>query len=377
MKRKKWTEEEESTLITRYGELMRSGTLPKLKTRVKKFDPIAHHVNSAHHHRDPFSFPFRWTWRDVSIKIQNMRHQYLGVKQKIRIPSSPNQFNWSEGDLHWKNFLHYKHVFGDIDLDPPDNIPNHPSNQKLLPGDCEVGENVTPVFSYDGFVDAHAGNSDMLDLGLGIDGEDDGHGDDDDAEGDRGEGDEEGDDGDDGDLGFVRGMKRPRKGSWGGKVMLEMEEEASIWRSRREREARRKEREERALAQEMEWEERERTRVRREFERRMRVEKEFEEERQRRMKMEEKREEEEMEWRERMVEMQMEHEKQMMQMYAEACHGQMQVLGVLARLVCQFFGSGADGLGTGMTAIPSNLQHPGSLVGDNGKPDGNSSAHFM
>ncbi|TKY56739.1 Reticulocyte-binding protein a [Spatholobus suberectus] len=114
MKRKKWSELEEQTLLSKYSELLRSGTLSKLKTREKKFKPVAEHVNAAHHLRDPASFPFRWSWRDVSIKVQNMRHQYLGVKQKIRL--SPHHFNWKDGPNHWENFLKYKEVFGDVQL---------------------------------------------------------------------------------------------------------------------------------------------------------------------------------------------------------------------------------------------------------------------
>ncbi|GLT61320.1 hypothetical protein SLA2020_340390 [Shorea laevis] len=117
--------------------------------------------------------------------------------------------------------------------------------------------------------------------------------------------------------------------------------------------------------------------ARRESEKRLRLEREFSEERRRRMRMEEEREEEEMEWRERMVGLQIEHEKQMMQMHAEACQNQMQVLGVMARLVCQFFGSASDGLAGALGALPPQvLQHPGGL-GDNGKPDANSPSEFM
>ena len=98
-------------------------------------------------------------------------------------------------------------------------------------------------------------------------------------------------------------------------------------------------------------------------------------------------EEEEMEWRERMVAMQVEHEKQMMQMHVDACQNQMQILGIMARILCQFFGSGSDGLGggsgsatgSGLAALPSqvlqNLQHTGEL--GNVKPDANSPSEFM
>jgi hypothetical protein len=88
-------------------------------------------------------------------------------------------------------------------------------------------------------------------------------------------------------------------------------------------------------------------------------------------------EEEEMEWRERMVAMQIEHEKQMMQMHAEACQNQMQVLGVMARILCQFFGSGNDGLGgTGLGTLPPQVLHHGGGLG-NVKPDAGSPSEFM
>ncbi|XP_058094023.1 uncharacterized protein LOC131240033 [Magnolia sinica] len=434
MKRKKWTEEEESTLISKYSELLRSGTLSKLKTREKKFEPIAQHVNALHHMVDPTSFPFRWSWRDVSIKVQNMRHQFLNVKQKIRIvPSSSNSassntsgYNWSDGENHWQNFLKYKQVFGDLDLDPPlsavangsgnnahvGNSNNHNDDDDENDDDDRAGpvdgpssllvvdDDAAAVFGYDGFVDGDG--SDVLGLGLGIDCEDGFDADRDEEEVDPAVSDGEerdgGEDGEDGDLGFVRGMKRARKDGedWGGQVLELREMALRREESRREREfgredevaaredgrrERERQREERMGTREFELEERERMWVRWQFERRMRVEEEFVEERRRRMKMEEKREEEEMKWREQMVGMQMEHEKQMMEMYADACHNQMQVLGVLVRLVSQFFGPGGDGLGGGMGGLPSqvlqNLQHPGSLVGENGKADGNSGGHFM
>ncbi|OVA02891.1 hypothetical protein BVC80_9095g87 [Macleaya cordata] len=375
MKRKKWTEEEEETLISKYADLLNSGTLPKLKTREKKFQPIADHVNSVHHLQDPISFPFRWSWRDVSIKVQNMRHQYLGVKQKIRV--SDEEFNWTDGQDHWPNFFKYKEVFGDVELD----VTN--SNRRSL------------------IDDDNNGSSDVLGLGLGIDCKDfdgsDGD-DDDDVMGHSDDGEE--------NLGSIK-RKRLKKEGLGflGSQILELrdlvgrreerergrrfseEEEVEAREARvREREdqmeERWREREERMEAREFGWEERQRVIARREFERRLRVEREFNEDRRRwLMKMEEKREEEEMAFRERMVALQIEHEKQMMQMHAESCQNQMQVLGVLVRVVCQFFGSGTDGLGGGLGSIPpqvlQNLQHPGNLVGDNGKPDGNSDSHFM
>ena len=57
--RKKWSELEEQTLLTKYSDLHTSGALAKLKTREKKFKPIAEHVNSVHHLRDLINFPFK------------------------------------------------------------------------------------------------------------------------------------------------------------------------------------------------------------------------------------------------------------------------------------------------------------------------------
>ena len=55
-KRKKWTEAEEKTLIDKYGEMVADGTLAKLKTREKKYKPIACYVNSVHHVRDSIAY---------------------------------------------------------------------------------------------------------------------------------------------------------------------------------------------------------------------------------------------------------------------------------------------------------------------------------
>lgn len=121
-RRKKWTEAEERTLIDKYGEMACDGTLSKMKTREKKYKPIALHVNSMHNVRDPVSYPWQWTWKDVSTKVQNMRHQYALVKQKIKKQESSirglgeEEFDWMEGITHWSNFLRYKEVFGDVPI---------------------------------------------------------------------------------------------------------------------------------------------------------------------------------------------------------------------------------------------------------------------
>lgn len=123
MRRKKWTEEEEETLISKYGELLQSGFLSKMKSRERKFEPIATHVNVHFHIQNPVAYPWQWTWKDASTKVQNMRHQYLLVKQKIRRivgsleTGEHEEFDWEEGVTHWANFLKYKEVFGDQELD--------------------------------------------------------------------------------------------------------------------------------------------------------------------------------------------------------------------------------------------------------------------
>ncbi|XP_051118399.1 uncharacterized protein LOC127242756 [Andrographis paniculata] len=119
-RRKKWTEAEERTLIDKYGEMACDGTLSKMKTREKKYRPIAVYVNSMHHALDPAAYPWQWTWKDVSTKVQNMRHQYVLVKQKIKKEESARglsedeEFDWMEGITHWPNFMRYKEVFGDV-----------------------------------------------------------------------------------------------------------------------------------------------------------------------------------------------------------------------------------------------------------------------
>lgn len=359
MKRKKWSEVEEQTLLTKYSDLLNSGTLPKLKTREKKFKPIADHVNSAHHLQDPLNFPFKWSWRDVSIKVQNMRHQYLGVKQKIRSPNG--DFIWKDGENHWENFLIYKQVFGDVELEVKDNNKFDDVGLAVFADDFE----------------------DDGDLGFGIYSD---------------ELEDEDDDDDDVEVEveveettFRKGCGGRRSGLVGAQV-LELRDVVMRREERRrdrewsreegflEREDRKREREfldhDDLEIKEMELEQVPIRHARREFNRSLRVEREFYEERRRRLRMEEKREEEEMEWREKMVNIQIQHEKQMMQMHADACQNQMQILGLMARLVCQFFGSANDGLGTLPNQVLQNLQHPGGM-GDNGKPDASSPSEFL
>ncbi|KAK8947465.1 hypothetical protein KSP39_PZI006656 [Platanthera zijinensis] len=120
---------------------------------------------------------------------------------------------------------------------------------------------------------------------------------------------------------------------------------------------------------------------------------EADERRERWRRREESRDEEEMEWRERLLGMQMEHEKRVMQMHADACQAQIQMLGILLRLACQFLSPAASS-GTGGTdgginglqhhAMHSSPQQPpqqqlssGSLVGDNGKNDAHSGEGYL
>ncbi|TYH73195.1 hypothetical protein ES332_D05G311800v1 [Gossypium tomentosum] len=363
MKRKKWSELEEQTLLSKYSDLLNSGTLSKLKTREKKFKPIADHVNSVHHLQDPITFPFKWSWRDVSIKVQNMRHQYLGVKQKIRI--SKDEFNWKDGENHWENFLKYKEVFGDVELEV--------KGKKGI----ESNGNGSDLFE------------DCCDLGFAIDSEDFEEEEEDDGVGGDGDGDDGGDEklGPEGEFGGERefgdiGISRVRKSSKGvggskgfgllGTQVLELrdgvvrreekrkEREFAREKVEMEREHKRREvefgkeklwseREERMEDWEMELEERELFCARKEGERRLRLEKELDEERRKRREMEEKLEEEAIEWRERL-------------------------------LFCQFYSSANDGLAAGLGGLPpqvlQNLQHPGGL-GDNGKPDSSSPSEFI
>uniref|UniRef100_A0A803PXQ5 SWIM-type domain-containing protein n=1 Tax=Cannabis sativa TaxID=3483 RepID=A0A803PXQ5_CANSA len=300
MKRKKWSELEEQTLLTKYAELLNTGALAKLKTREKKFKPIADHVNTLHHLTDPITFPFKWSWRDVSIKVQNMRHQYLGVKQKIRL--SDEDFNWKDGENHWENFLKYKEVFGDVELEPKGKKSCESIDKRKMKKGVGVARKL-------GLVGARV--LELRDVMLKRE---------------------------------ERRREREYKREKG-----DLERDAKRKQNEFRKEKRRIEREEWLDDRELDLEERQMMWARRESERRM-------------------------------VGLQIEHEKQMMQMHAEACQNQMQILGLMARLLCQFFGSPNDGLGGALGTLPlqllQNLQHPGGL-GDSGKPDANSPSEFI
>ncbi|XVF65308.1 hypothetical protein PTKIN_Ptkin09bG0237800 [Pterospermum kingtungense] len=192
-KRKKWTEAEEKTLIDKYGEMVADGTLAKMKTREKKYKPIAGYVNSVHHMRDSIAYPWQWSWKDVSTKVQNMRHQYLLVKQKIKKPDAvvdnpvggecngDDDFDWLEGLTHWSNFLRYKEVFGDVPVSYNSNssdITAIASEERANGGRfvggraMDLGEFGQMGQSGDGdFVGIDGGENGVLGLGFEYDGE--------------------------------------------------------------------------------------------------------------------------------------------------------------------------------------------------------------
>ncbi|KAJ6683675.1 hypothetical protein OIU85_007372 [Salix viminalis] len=78
------------------------GPLQKMKTREKKYKPIALYVNSVHHVHDRMAYPWQWTWKDVS------------TKDVVVECGNEDEFDWVEGLTHWSNFLRYKEVFGDL-----------------------------------------------------------------------------------------------------------------------------------------------------------------------------------------------------------------------------------------------------------------------
>ena len=332
MRRKKWTEEEEAALIQEYSDLKASGSLFRLKTRERKFQPIADRVNALHNLRDPINFPFRWSWRDVSIKIQNMRHQYLGVKQKIRSPpGSGSFFDWSAGEHLWKNFVLYKKVFGDMDIE------SAPSVSTVEPN---------------------------LD----------------------------GDEGDNGDYEGRRFKLASRSGD--GRFGRRLVELGEFLMSREERRRDRdgKKEEEREMEDQCEREKEHRREMKEIVEMQERRWKLKGEERDWWRRREQRWEEEEMEWRERLLGMQIEHEKHMMQMHLDTCQVQAQMLGFLVRLVSQFIGSSGGG-DVGMGGISNQALHnlqqqqppehhhrqddPASIGGENGKSNASSAGPYL
>ncbi|CAN1351626.1 hypothetical protein LINPERPRIM_LOCUS42568 [Linum perenne] len=413
MKRKKWSESEEQTLLSKYNDLQSSGSLSKLKTREKKFRPIADHVNAVHHLQDPAAFPFRWSWRDVSIKVQNMRHQYIGVKQKIR--SSNGEFSWKDGENHWENFLRYKEVFGDVEV-----VESKSKRYFSMLSSTDSSELFRDCGEFGdlglGFDSEELEEEDELNEGDSCDDDEDRVSGDDcsNAGGEEEEEEEEDrnceiptrDNSEKAKKGKLKGVSK-RLGLLGAQVVdlkdmvvrreeKRREREFDLENSRFEKKQRSSSSEKEDTSNsklekwEMELEERELALEARELRNGCEIE-DIEEKRRKMRLMEEKREEEEMEWRERVLRMQIEHEKLIMQIQAEACQNQMQILGVMARLVCQFYGPGNDGLGGGLVGglgahqVLQNLQHhhhhhhPGGdeLGGDGGKPGSSSPSEFL
>nr|AGV54850.1 hypothetical protein [Phaseolus vulgaris] len=176
-RRKKWTEAEEKTLIEKYGEMVADGSLAKMRTREKKFKPIACHVNSVHHVRDPVAYPWQWSWKDVSTKVQNMRHQYLLVKQKIKRPEFSGSeecdggvdFFCVEGFPHGANFRRYKGLVWEVALVVGGRGTKIEGIEELGFGDSHRGEG-------NGFLGGGGGGLVMIGNGhLGHSGDGDGH----------------------------------------------------------------------------------------------------------------------------------------------------------------------------------------------------------
>lgn len=399
-RRKKWTEVEERTLIDKYGDMVSDGTLLKMKTREKKFKPIASYVNSVHHVQDPIAYPWQWSWKDVSTKVQNMRHQYLLVKQKIKKQPECNsgggcggggvgasgsggeccveEFDWMEGLTHWSNFLRYKEVFGDVGM-----VSNNGNDLTAVAnGDGENGGGFVGGSRGLELVEfGQMGHSGDGDFGVGIDGVENGViGLGFEYDGEEAEETYNGNDRvrEDGDDGFVyeeiepngsslkkRKKKKVLKGTgkkaWGflgnqlGKLR-EMEVRLEQREAERERERQRREslRLEREGEWERKWEEREKEREDREKSReKLRFQKirEWEvmdkeaEERERRRREEElirEREWEErmnrrrLEWKKRIDEMLSQHRAEMGQMQTRILHEQQNLTNQLLGIVSQW-----------------------------------------
>ncbi|KAG6501279.1 stress response protein NST1-like [Zingiber officinale] len=376
MKRKKWRAEEEATLIREYAALLSPAArsslgallVARLRTREKKFQPIADRVNAAHNLRDPNAFPFLWSWRDISVKIHNMRHQFLHVKRKIH--SLPTNLH-DEHALHlWPNFIIYKQVFGDhhdplhrpsletaaLDENRFDDDSINEEDDGYDDVEEDDGVQLLDDFSYS---DQELMEKDERGIATTVD---------------QGEESEE--------LGLELPSKDPshfrrKKVEFFSSKMVEIGEIAM------RREERRREKE---LVREEEY-------LERELQKRAFVhQREMDEEEDRRLQWrkrrlrEERREVEDMEWRERILVMQMEHEKQAMQMQADAFQAQMQMIAILVRIICQFLGGGAGGSDGGIGGMQHQVmqpqqqeqqESPETLVGDNGKNGDDSTTHYV
>ncbi|PKI36451.1 hypothetical protein CRG98_043159 [Punica granatum] len=416
-RRKKWTEAEEKTLIDKYGEMVSNGTLAKMKTREKKFRPIACYVNSVHHLRDPVVFPWSWTWKDVSTKVQNMRHQYLLVKQKIKRPprntggpegDDVEEFDWMEGLTHWSNFLRYKEVFGDVGISCSDTMVG--SSEGRNGGFFTDGPQVCPVREGDFGTDIDEGDDGGLGLGFDYEGGEVQRNYNNGSDTVRGDG----DDGfvlEDVDANGSGSRKKSRiwkKRAWGFVIkqlwqLRDMEARNEQRQEEREREMQR--RESRWAELERDWErkleerekEREETARSREEMRRQRVREwdamerdSLDRERRRDKESLEEREWEErmnrrrLEWRKRIDERLDQHRAEMGQLQARIIHEQQSLTGQLLGFVSQWTGHTAgfsDHTGASnpyLSQVMQNLHHVNGIVhGDTGVDDGNQDDQFI
>ncbi|CBI17274.3 unnamed protein product, partial [Vitis vinifera] len=340
-RRKKWTEAEERTLIDRYGEMVSNGALAKMKTREKKYRPIALYVNSVHHVRDPIAYPWQWTWKDVSTKVQNMRHQYLLVKQKIKKPelgdaaSGPEDFNWVEGITHWSNFLRYKEVFGDVPL------AFNGIEPLAMVGNDENGG---------GFIGSNRGMEINGVLGMGFEY-----------------------DGDDGEENYNNGNNRVREDGDDG--FVEMEARFEHREAEREREKQRRE----TLGMELEKE------LRRQWIREWELMEKESEDRERRRREEELIEEREWEermnrrrteWKKRIDEMLSQHRAEMGQIQSRILHEQQNLSSQLLGIISQWSGHPtglSDHTGASnhyLSQMMQNLHHVNGIVHGDARVEG-------
>ncbi|KAF2288909.1 hypothetical protein GH714_022730 [Hevea brasiliensis] len=402
-RRKKWTEAEEKTLIENYGEMVSDGTLAKMKTREKKYRPIALYVNYVHHVRDPVTYSWQWTWKDVSTKVQNMRHQYLLVKQKIKKPelsalensvngecSNGDEFDWLEGLTHWSNFLLYKEVFGDVPMAYSSNGSNGSDLTAVLSEDRENGGGLLGAgrgmeiaeFGQMGnsaegdFAGIDGGENGMLGLGFDYEGEE--------AEAEENYNKKEG----------VEGLGKRVFGFLSNQIgqLREMEtrfeqHEAEIERERQRRENIRMEREQEWERKLEDREEREKDREKMRWKRYREweaMERESEERERRRREedlIQEKEWEERMnrrrsEWKKRIDGMLEQHRAEMGQIQTRILHEQQNLTGQLLGIVSQWTGHStglSDHTGASnhyLSQMMHNLHHVGGMVHGDTRVDG-------
>ncbi|XP_050219357.1 uncharacterized protein LOC126669833 [Mercurialis annua] len=431
-RRKKWTEAEEKTLIEKYGQMVSDGTLAKMKTREKKYKPIALYVNYMHHVRDPNTYPWQWTWKDVSTKVQNMRHQYLLVKQKVKKPdvavvvensaggegsNNVEEFDWVEGLTHWSNFLLYKEVFGDVPMAYSSNgsdgndlicaMAEDRENGGLLGvgGGIEIGEFGPLGNSVDGdFTGIDGGENGIMGLGFDYEGEE--------AEENCNSNDRAKEEGDDGFMyeevdvnasnlkkrKVLKGLEKRVLGFLSNQMGQLREMESRFEQQEVERERERQRREIIRIEKEQEWEqkleEREREREEREKAReelRWQRYREWEamekesDERQRRRRDEELIQEKEwedrmkrrrLEWKKRIDGMLNQHRDEMGQMHSRILHEQQNLTSQFLGIVSQWTGH-PSGLSDHTSAsnhylsqMMQNLHHVNGMVHEDARVDG-------